>query len=196
MCQKFSRSCWDINPGYASAIQAWRSQPVEHRHADRNAPVGALVYFEGGTYGHATFSAGGTRVYSTDILRKGKVDLVDISVIEKRWGLKHLGWTDRQGSVVLPVGPVPAPPRPPARSTFPLPRTHAFGPVPSTTVHNGTRNSEDRSDVMHIQRKFRGCPVTGLYGPITARKVRAWQMRRLLKPTGRVGVNEWRRLGL
>jgi hypothetical protein len=82
------------------------------------------------------------------------------------------------------------------RSSWRLPRTHAYGPKVSTTVHNGTRNSEDAADVKRIQAKFKGCPVTGFYGSVTAGKVRAWQLRRLMPPTGRVGKREWDRLGL
>lgn len=82
------------------------------------------------------------------------------------------------------------------RSSWRLPRTHAFGAKVSTTVHNGTRNSEDAADVRRIQARFPGCPVTGFYGKVTAGKVRAWQLKRLLPPTGRVGKREWDRLGL
>ena len=215
LCQKFARSCWDINPGYPSAIAAWNAQAAKYKHSDRNVPPGALVYFSGGQYGHATFSAGGTKIYSTDILRRGKVDLVDISTIEKKWGLRYLGWTDHQGKIVLPVGtppkvststgvapapkpkpPAPAPAPTPSQSTFPLPSTHAFGPKPSTTVHNGTKNAKDKAAVQKVQKKFKGLPVTGVYGSQTTAKVRAWQIKRLLPPTGRVGKREWDRLGL
>jgi len=104
LCQKFARSCWDINPGYASAKDAWNAQNPKHQHHDRTPPAGALVYFLGGQYGHATFSAGGGHIYSTDILRAGRVDLVTISTIERKWGLKYAGWTDHQGdNLTLPV---------------------------------------------------------------------------------------------
>ena len=91
LCQKFSRSCWDINPGYASAKDAWNAQAPAHQHHDRTPPPGALVYFLGGQYGHATFSAGGGHIYSTDILRAGRVDLVTISTIERKWGIEVRG---------------------------------------------------------------------------------------------------------
>ena len=203
LCQKFSRSCWDINPGYASAIIAWNAQSPEHQHKDRTPPPGALVYFAGGQYGHATFSKGNGWIYSTDILRKGKVDLVNISTIEKKWGLKYLGWTDTQGKIKLPVGTNPKPVVPPKpvkppvkKSTFPLPSNHAFGKNASTTVHNGTRNSEDHKDVISIQMKFKNAPDTGLYGPQTEKAIKSWQIKRLIKPTGLVGKREWDRLGL
>lgn len=79
--------------------------------------------------------------------------------------------------------------------TWPLPSTHAFGPKPSTTVHNGTANAKDKAAVKKIQGKL-AVPVTGLYGRQTANRVRLWQAKRLMPPTGRVGRREWVRLGL
>ena len=79
-------------------------------------------------------------------------------------------------------------------STFPLPSTHAFGPKVSKTVHNGRCHSADAANVKKIQGKFKNLPVTGFYGPKTTAKVRAWQIRRLMPPTGRVGKREWNRL--
>jgi peptidoglycan hydrolase-like protein with peptidoglycan-binding domain len=81
-------------------------------------------------------------------------------------------------------------------STFPLPASHAFGKNASSTVHNGKRNSEDAADVKKIQKKFKSVPDTGFYGPITERAVKLWQVKRLMRPTGRVGKREWNRLGL
>lgn len=83
-----------------------------------------------------------------------------------------------------------------AKSTWPLPVTHAFGLKPSKTVHNGSANAKDKAAVKKIQAKFKNLPVTGFYGNQTTAKVRAWQVRRLLPPTGRVGQREWNRLGL
>ena len=89
-------------------------------------------------------------------------------------------------SVTKPFSPKP--------SAFPLPATHAFGPKVSKTVHNGTCHVADPKNVKKIQAKFKNLPVTGFYGPKTTKKVKAWQIRRLLPPTGRVGKREWNRL--
>ena len=87
------------------------------------------------------------------------------------------------------VAPVLTPP-----PAFPLPSTHAFGASASTTVHNGKASAKDAEGVKKIQAKFKDLPVTGFYGPQTTAKVRAWQIRRLMPPTGRVGRREWNRL--
>jgi len=82
------------------------------------------------------------------------------------------------------------------RSTFPLPTGQAFGRKISAKIHNGYRNSEDKSDVKKIQRKLGVSPVSGWFGPITERAVKRWQLRRLIRPTGLVGKKEWDRMGL
>lgn len=87
-------------------------------------------------------------------------------------------------------------PKPVKRSTFPLPAGQAFGRKISAKIHNGYRNSEDKSDVKRIQRKLGVSPVSGWFGPITEKAVKRWQLRRLIKPTGLVGKKEWDRMGL
>jgi len=87
-------------------------------------------------------------------------------------------------------------PKPVKRSTFPLPAGQAFGRAISAKIHNGNRNSEDKSDVKKIQRKLGVSPVSGWFGPITERAVKRWQLRRLIRPTGLVGKKEWDRIGL
>lgn len=87
-------------------------------------------------------------------------------------------------------------PKPVKRSTFPLPAGQAFGRKISAKIHNGNRNSEDKSDVKKIQRKLGVTPVSGWFGPITEKAVKRWQLRRLIKPTGLVGKKEWDRMGL
>jgi peptidoglycan hydrolase-like protein with peptidoglycan-binding domain len=87
-------------------------------------------------------------------------------------------------------------PKPVKRSTFPLPAGQAFGRRATAKVHNGYRNSEDKSDVKRIQRKLGVTPVSGWFGPVTEKAVKRWQLRRLIRRTGLVGKKEWDRMGL
>lgn len=87
-------------------------------------------------------------------------------------------------------------PNPVKRSTFPLPAGQAFGRRATAKVHNGYRNSEDKSDVKRIQRKLGVSPVSGWFGPVTEKAVKRWQLRRLIRRTGLVGKKEWDRMGL
>lgn len=86
-------------------------------------------------------------------------------------------------------------PKPARKSTFPLPRTHAFGRGVTQTVHNGSRNVQDRSDVRRIQT-FLGVLSDGIFGQATEKKVKLWQLKRLIPMTGRVSAREWDRMGL
>jgi len=87
-------------------------------------------------------------------------------------------------------------PKPVKRSTFPLPAGQAFGRRATAKIHNGYRNSEDKSDVKRIQRKLGVSPVSGWFGPVTEKAVKRWQLRRLIRRTGLVGKKEWDRMGL
>ena len=86
--------------------------------------------------------------------------------------------------------------KPVVKSTFPLPATHVFGKNASSTVHKGNANKKDDESVRKIQAKFKSVPDTGFYGPITTKAIKAWQLKHLMRPTGNVGKNEWKRLGL
>ena len=121
LCQMFARTCVAAAAWAPSAREAFNAVPQANRHLGV-PPLGALVYY-GNAHtgaGHATFSAGGGYVYSTDIKRKGKVDRVPYLIFEKAWGLQYRGWIDLtpSGPISLfqPVGGggtgVPVPPKP------------------------------------------------------------------------------------
>jgi len=101
-CEKFVESAWGKAGRYSSAIAHWNIALKEHRaHNGKDAPPGAFVFWGGGQYGHTAISIGGGKVVSTDILREGKADVVNIDTITKRWGKKYLGWADPSRSTVL-----------------------------------------------------------------------------------------------
>jgi hypothetical protein len=81
------------------------------------------------------------------------------------------------------------------RGGFPLPPGHSFGTPKSTTVHDGTANPEDAKHVQRIQQRLR-IKTTGRFGNATMVKVANWQFWRRMRPTGRVGAETWKRLGL
>lgn len=118
-----------------------------------------------------------------------------------RWGYDYSGRPDPMhfefiGSVAdakAIVAKLNRTPKPVCK--FPLPVGHVFGRKVSATVHNGKKSAADANNVKRIQKKL-GVKTTGFYGPITDARVRAWQLRRGLKPNGRVGANDWKRLGL
>lgn len=80
-------------------------------------------------------------------------------------------------------------------SSFPLPEGHSFGQNASASVHDGTKNTADRVNVMRIQKRL-GISATGRYGAYTAARVLAWQIWKFKKGNGRVGETTWRAMGL
>lgn len=81
------------------------------------------------------------------------------------------------------------------RGGFPLPAGRSFGTPKSSTVHDGTANPEEAKHVQRIQQRLRIKP-TGRFGTATRVKVANWQLWKGLRPTGRVGAETWKRLGL
>ena len=108
LCQKFARSCVGAAPWAPSAREAFNAVPQASRHTSV-PPTGALVYYGNAHFGagHATFSAGDGWVWSTDILRHGKVDRVRYDVFESAWSLPFRGWIDLtpSGHISLKVPP-------------------------------------------------------------------------------------------
>jgi hypothetical protein len=92
MCLNFVRNALRIPALAPTAIAAWRDVPDPWRHSWYTPPVGVPVFWGGGR-GHVALSAGGSKVWSTDILKRGRVSLVPISLIAERWGKQYLGWT-------------------------------------------------------------------------------------------------------
>jgi hypothetical protein len=82
-----------------SAIDHWNwivgHHPEDVHMGDTNPPPGALVFWQGGQYGHATVSTGNGNVGSTDISGAGTYSVVPIKRINTNWGnLRYLGWTN------------------------------------------------------------------------------------------------------
>lgn len=94
LCLMFTRTALGVDSGAGSAIEAWHDVKAANRHGGKNPPPGVPVFWKVGTWGHVAVSAGGGLVWSTDILRKGKVDKVSIDYLSRRWGATYLGWAE------------------------------------------------------------------------------------------------------
>jgi hypothetical protein len=106
-CLGFVRVAWHepSPPFIGTAREAW--DLAKHKEYNTEPPAGAPVYWAGGShgYGHIALSAGHGMIYSTDIRRIGKVDLVPLDEIRARWGLRYLGWSrDYPIDGPLPLG--------------------------------------------------------------------------------------------
>ena len=162
-CQMFARSCVGAAAWAPSAREAFNATPAAHRHGGL-PPAGAIAYYgvsDRGT-GHAVFSAGNGMVYSTDIKRQGKVDLVPYLVFESAWGLPYRGWID-----TTPSGPLDI-----RRPVTPIVHVPRIPPFP------GTFGLGAKGDHVKAIQKGLGVTVDGVFGPVTKAAVQAYQKKR------------------
>lgn len=97
MCQSHVRQAYGVPAWAPSAIAAWRRIPLEFKHRGNpsKAPRGAILYYEGGKYGHVAIAAGihtNDKCLSNDYVRQGEIDYAPRDF--KRWGLTYLGWSN------------------------------------------------------------------------------------------------------
>ncbi|KOG44797.1 hypothetical protein ADK75_34270 [Streptomyces virginiae] len=60
---------------------------------DRNPPPGALLYWDTGQRaGHVALYLGNGKIASNDIVSQGRIDIVDATVVESKWGATYIGW--------------------------------------------------------------------------------------------------------
>lgn len=135
-CLKFVRTSWGIPAtGIKDANAAWRMAKDKHP-GNANPPAGAPVYWAVGKFGHIAISDGTGHVYSNDILRKGKIDRVPISLIARKWKAKYLGWSSDYCGRPLPLAPTKAPETPTTK-----PATKGSEPFPGETFFKNQPNS-------------------------------------------------------
>jgi hypothetical protein len=105
-CQIFAHTAAGIGNGAPSAIAAWSAAKYKHA-GDMSPPVGAFVFWSGGSagFGHVAISNGGGMVWSTDVKRAGKVDMVSLAWFRQHWpGIHYVGWTEDNNGVRVNVG--------------------------------------------------------------------------------------------
>ena len=105
-CQMFARTAVGAKAFGTTALNAWQSTPEEHRHYTYPPPPGTIAYYANPRNpgaGHAVFVGDNGKVYSTDIKRTGKIDIVNWDTFKTTWGMQYLGWIDSTPSGNLPV---------------------------------------------------------------------------------------------
>lgn len=90
-CLEAVRTSLGAPGGVKSAAVSFAA--TKNRH-NGTPPPGVPVWWTGGAYGHVALSAGGGMVWSNDILRRGQIDKVPISLITKKWGKQYQGWSE------------------------------------------------------------------------------------------------------
>jgi hypothetical protein len=124
LCQKFSRSCVGAGGWAPSARKAFNAVPAKWRSTSFPPPPGSIAYYGSATHGngHAVFVSGKPGfVYSNDIKRRGKIDLVPWNVFGSAWGMPYRGYiTHTPNGTPLPIKPHATPVKPkPANTIIP-----------------------------------------------------------------------------
>jgi hypothetical protein len=100
LCLFFVRSCFGVASRYPDARQAWEHVALSNRHtgaADKShPPAGVPFHFSipGSSHDHIVLSIGGGWCLSNDVVARGRIDRVRISLITQRWGAHPLGWAE------------------------------------------------------------------------------------------------------
>lgn len=103
MCLKYVRAeAWRIASLYGSAIDAWHGAYDRHP-GDREPPVGAPLFYEGGQHGHVVVNTKAPTMRGTDMPSSGRVSEADIDWPVTHWGVRYLGWTGDLNGVTLPL---------------------------------------------------------------------------------------------
>lgn len=117
-CQRFVRSCVGASAWATSARLAFNTTPLKHRHTSFPPPPGSIAYYGSATSGNGHTAFASTQhgyVYSNDIRRDGKIDLVPWNVFASAWGMRYRGWIDYTPSGWIDLRPaVVTPPKPAA----------------------------------------------------------------------------------
>jgi len=92
-CLVFVRRCFNVGALYGSAEKAYLRTDFKHGTSG-TPPLGVPVWWTNGGDGHVAISTGDGNCFSTDIKRHGKVDLVAISFITRKWGQNYRGWSE------------------------------------------------------------------------------------------------------
>lgn len=106
MCQSFARTAAHAQAFGTTAYQAWNNTPDQNRHFTYPPRPGSIAYYanpKNPGAGHSVFVGDNGKVYSTDIKRTGKIDIVNWDIFQNKWGMSYLGWIDATPSGRLPV---------------------------------------------------------------------------------------------
>lgn len=102
-CLMFVRMCFGVSAMFPDAGTAWDNAKKKHKTSNPMAiPRGVPVFFETpGVADHVVVSLGDGLCISTDIARRGQVDICKIADIVTRWNAPLLGWTEDLNGVTV-----------------------------------------------------------------------------------------------
>lgn len=126
-CLVFTRTCFNVGAKFGSAEIGWGKTQFRHGIAS-TPPLGVPVWWTNGGDGHVAISAGDGTCYSTDIKRRGQVDVVAIAYITRHWGQTYRGWTEDVNGVRVYRATAPSRPAVSLRNVQDAARRDQFRP--------------------------------------------------------------------
>jgi hypothetical protein len=171
MCLKEVRTAQGIPSANSNATGAWESAIGRH-HDDTSPPVGAPVFWTGGSGGHGHIAIfDGVNVRSTDAGGSGKMGTKPLSWFASNWGLTYRGWAEGyNGYLVKDLG---------ADSGS----DWSSGDVYLDKLRYGQRDSDSVRRLQYTLNETSipapgnvTLPITGNYLDQTDEVVRAWQL--------------------
>jgi hypothetical protein len=185
LCLHFTACMYGFaSSGTYDAATHWRLMPNEFCHPeDRNPPLGALVYWYGGSAGHGHISivVAPGMIASNDIRVTGRISVVPLGEIEQKWGQDYKGWTPPYFARAWGTnGQTPVRPE---KEKSPW----AEGTVYVSKLRAGQRNSDSVKRLKYRLRHHPDLPAArrngigmsrdkiGDYGPGLVDAVRYWQ---------------------
>lgn len=101
LCLSFVRQSFGVEARIPTAGQSWDAS--RHKHVVRSGaqiPAHVPVHFEMPTVAdHVALSIGGGLCLSSDAVRTGKVDVISIDRLARKWGVSRIGWTEDMNGV-------------------------------------------------------------------------------------------------
>lgn len=164
--------------GYASAKVGGRAVPAKLRHSAKNAasiPAGAIIYFIGpdtGVWGHVVLSAGDGTVYSNDIISRGRISRVKLSLFKQKWGMSPSFWTDAYLPAAFGRNPNPAP-----KLTAPTPQP-APAPKPvidASKAATACRRNGSTANLRYARKALGLSSKTNACGPVFRKRYAKYQ---------------------
>lgn len=189
-CKQFVRTVLDVEPSRSpSAIGCWNIAKFKHRVADPNdVPAYVPVFFDTASrFEHVAFTIGkdaaGKRLCVTTDASNGRIGIVRVEDIHRRWG-PVIGWTEDFDGVRVCTPPKPVQEPPKDDSVL---RSGSSGPK-VRTLQKGLRETFPayRNDV--AVKRGTLLAVDGEYGAQTKAWVQEFQRRAGLKVDGIVAA--------
>lgn len=184
-CQRFVRSCVGAGAWAGSARKAFNAIPVNHRHLNTPPPPGSIAYYGSASQGNGHTAFASTQVgyvYSNDIKRDGKIDLVPWNVFASAWGMNYRGYIDWTPSGSIDLRPGIVLPSKPAHTIIPTVSLSRLVKASHIDPPAAQGKKSYPAEVLIVEKALNRAGllaskyVDGCYGTVTIASYKHWQL--------------------